>query len=68
MARVLNNAQFLMCCGKLREQGIARATGPLAFHFAEPVYYAPARYYWEGEDTSVEAMVHGPMYHNDNVF
>ena len=64
---VLTYSQFLFCCSKLREQGIVRRSGPLVAQFKINGMYQPSMYHWVGDDTPIEIMLRGPIYHNDNV-
>lgn len=63
---VINYPTFLLACAAMRSLGIVCKHMPVAVNVLSG-YVQPSRFHWAGPDTSEQAMIYGPLYHNDNV-
>lgn len=52
----------------MREEGLVAKGMPLALSLSDTNWYKqPDRFYWAGDDTTTQAMMYGPIAHNDNL-
>lgn len=60
---------FKQAVTAMREQGIVHRHMPLVLNLSEvKSYYLPRKFYWDDKNEPTDqAMIYGPIYHNDNI-
>jgi len=58
-------SQFLTILKGLRRECSMPPSVAISLNTGE---WWPSRFYWSGDDTPLQQMIHGPIPHNDNVF